>query len=83
VAAGGAADAGEPVTEQPAVEISTQLALDEGRISLSGPASVFEEGLQILPDDRVEHGHLGPASAIGAGEWGGCGSGRTLEGSGR
>lgn len=44
VTAGGTADAGESVSEDFAVEISTELAFDERAIALSRRSSVGEEG---------------------------------------
>jgi hypothetical protein len=65
---------GESMSEDPAVEISTELTFDEGRIAISRAPSVCEEGLQVLADDRVQDGGLGLAAAVGAGERGRCGA---------
>ena len=45
--------------EDAAVEISTELQLDETRIAVSFAPPVGEEGLQILADDCVQDGGLG------------------------
>jgi hypothetical protein len=66
------------VREDPAVEISTELALDEARITVPFTPPVGEERLEVLADDRMQDGGLGLATAVGAGERGRCGPPETV-----
>ena len=53
MSAAGTTHPGESMREDPAVEISTELALDKGGIAVSRTPSVGEEGLQVFADDRM------------------------------